>query len=601
VFFGFPKVKYSNTIWIQDGLIFLLLFFIIYFRLHSALLYEFQQPVFFTSWSFLKEHLLLPGGLVDYVSVLFSQIFDHPFLGAFFLSVIIGLISLLTRKIIRVLWKVHIHTLHWIPGLFLLFLYANYETPVSLVIGSTIVLVCIWMFFKWHPKSYRLRISLYTLYTGLLYWFCGGAFLLFVIYCSIWEWNGSKSVVKVTMYLLISLGCCVVGPAFFFLVFFGQSIINNLSIESAYPPAFARWGFLLFFPLIGFLTFLIPAFSKFLKVRFRKVGRETLISGTVLLLSIYSLTGWIMCDSFLIKRLMFLRASRKNNWESVLRLGKDPSNITSQNCMQINLALWHTGRLLDSAFSYPQLTEPVGLIPNRDLCFKYPETASSLFLELGLISESLHWNHELMEVFGYAPETLYRMGVIYFLKGQNKAAKIFLRKLKNTLQGRRRAEYLLDLAEGEDFLEKDKTLRRLSSLMPKSDYISLGDPTDRDLLFLLEQNPGNRMAFEYWVAYQLLEGDLSSLWSNMNKFRAFGYRRFPRHVQEMILLYNYLSKRNRPEALKLYVEESNIQRFAEFKQIIVENRTNKSFAQRLSREKFGDTYWYYWMFVRAKE
>jgi hypothetical protein len=600
VFFDFPKIRYSNAIWIQDGLISLFLFFIIYFRLHPALLYEFQRPVFSANWSFLKEHLLFPGGLVDYFSALFSQAFDHPFLGAFLLAIIIGLISLFTRKIIHVLWKVKIHTLHWIPGLFLLFMYANYETPVSLVIGSAIILVCIWMFFRWSPKSTGLRIGLYTLYAGLLYWFCGGPFLLFTIYCSIWEWIISKSVIKVAIYLLISLGWCVVGPTFFFLIFFGQAIINNLPIEENYPPAFARWGLLLFFPLIGFLTFLIPAFSKFLEIKFRKMRVQPWIVGTILLLSVFSFVGWIMCDSFLVKQLMFFRASRKNNWEAILRLGKDPSYLTSHNCVQINRALWHTDRLLDSAFSYPQWKGIIGLIPDRDLCFKFPETATIIFFELGLSSESLHWNHELMEVAGETPETLERMGTIYFLKGEKKAAKMFWEKLKYTLQGRKRSEYLLELAESKDLLEKDKTMQKLSSLIPKFDFISIGHTSDRDLLFLLKQNPGNRMAFEYWVTYQLLEGDLTSVWNNIDKFRALGYNRIPRHVQEMLLLYAYLAKWDQPDALEYYVDNSIMQRFSEFKKIIIEHRKNKPFAQQLLKTEFRDTYWYYWMFVRSK-
>jgi len=597
--FHFPKVKYSHAIWIQDVLLFLVLFFIILFRLHPALLYEFQRPLFFTKWSFLKEHLLLSGGLVDYVSALFSQAFEYPILGAFLLTVMIGLVSLFTRKTIHALWKSQIHTIHWIPGLFLLFLYAHYEAPLSLVIGNAIVLICIWIFFRWAPKSTGFRIGLYTLFTGLLYWFCGGPFLLFAIYCAIWEWITEKSLVKEVVYILIPVVWCVIGPSFLFLVMFKQSIVNNLSIEATYSPAFARWGFLIFFPLIGFLTFAIQAFRKPLEIKFQRLRIQTWIVGTVLLLCSFYVAGWIIGDSFLARQLMFLRAGRKNHWETVLRLGKTPSVITPHNCVQINRALWHTGRLLDSAFAYPQWNEPIGLIPNRALCFEYPETASYLFFELGLISESLHWSHELMEVSGKTPETLDRIAVIYFLKGQKKTAQMFWKELGYTLQGRRRAKYILELAERKDLLEKDKNLQKLSSLMPKFDFISIGYPSDRDLLFLLQQNPGNRMAFEYWVAYQLLEGDLEYLWNNIDKFRAFGYNRIPRHVQEMLLLYAYLSKWNQPDKLKPYVDNSNVQRFSEFERIIVQYRSNKSSAQKALKQEFGDTYWYFWMFIRS--
>ena len=68
----------------------------------------------------------------------------------------------------------------------------------------------------------------------------------------------------------------------------------------------------------------------------------------------------------------------------------------------------------------------------------------------------------------------------------------------------------------------------------------------------------------------------------------------------MLLLYAYLAKWDQPDALEYYVDNSIMQRFSEFKKIIIEHRKNKPFAQQLLKTEFRDTYWYYWMFVRSK-
>ena len=441
--FQFPKIRFRYNIWVQDILVSVVFFFIIFFRLHPFLLHEIQRPEFFTNWGFLREHLLLPGGLVDYFSALFTQAFEYPLLGAFLLTSMVLAVSFLTRKIIQDLWKVGVHTLHWIPGLFFLLLFAHYSTPLSLIVGTIVGLISIWLFFNLRPKSAALRIGLYTIYAGLLYWFAGGPIWLFTVFCAIWEWVNSKSIVRGFVYLLISVVLCLVGSAFIFLTFFGQACTNNLPIESFYPPAFAGWGILVFFLLIGCLSFFIKVFREFLGEKSNQMRKNIWLAGTVLLLGILSVFAWTVFDTSLARYYMILRAGRKNDWGTVLRFGKDPVIMTPHTCLQVNRALWHKGCLLDSAFVYPQRNGTVGLIPNKDLCFENPEVASHLFLELGLLSEALHWNHELIEILGETPEILDRMGVLYLLKGEKEAAKMYWRKLKYTLQGRKRARYLL--------------------------------------------------------------------------------------------------------------------------------------------------------------
>jgi hypothetical protein len=595
--FHCSKLSYRHKIWIQDISSFLVLFFIFLFFIHTPLLYELQKPVFFKSWNFLKEHLVLPGGLVDYLSAFFSQGLGYNLLGAFLLAGMIFLVSFFTRKVIRILWKEDLHTLHWIPGLLLFFLYASYEAPLSLTIGTIIVLICAWLFLRRESKSFGLRLGMYIIISGLLYWLCGGPFLFFAVFCAAGEWFESKSLVKVLIYLLITVVWGIIGPAFFFIVFPGKSWLNNLPIESSYPPAVASWGMLLFFPLVAIFSFLVKPFRRFQKKRFNFARNSVFAAETILISIIFCVAGGIKSQSVYTKRLKLIRASKKNDWQTVLHLGRNASLANPHTCVQVNRALWHNARLLDSAFSYPQTAGLVGLLPSKALCLEDQEAASDLFFELGLVSESLHWGIEYMEVVGKTPEILDRIGVIYLLKGDTETAKIFWNKLKYTLQGSKKAIKRLRAVEEKNLLEKNDSLRQISNYMPESDFITQVDLTDRELSILLRESPENRMAFEYWVAYQLLAGNLGSLWSNIDQFRARGYKRIPLHVQEALVLYAYLSKIERLDLLKSYVDDDCLRRFSEFQKKLI-RQTDKSFAGKELKEEFGNTYWYYLRFEK---
>lgn len=597
--FRFQKIEDRYAIWIQDGFISLAIFFIFLFLIHPQLLYEIQRPVFFTDWQFLKEHLVLPGGLTTYFSSLFSQLLEYPWISAVLLTGILWSIAFFTRKLIQTVWKVSIHTLYWIPGVFFLLLFSHYRTPLSLAIATAIVLKCTWLFWKWAPNSFWIRLGFYGIFSGLLYWFCGGAFFIFALLCAIGEWMRSKSWIQSLAYLLISIAWCFIGPAFIFLVSLKEACLKHLPIEAHYPPAFARWGLFVFFPLIGVLTFFIQVFRKSVE-KLGKRKTETWIAGTTLFFVIFLLSTWIGLNPATSKRLMILSAGRKNDGKTVLRLGKDPAITNPHIAIQVNRALWYTGHLLDSMFVYPQLSGAVGLLPNNDLCFENPEAASDLFFELGLISESLHWGMEFLEAQGQTPEILDRLGGIFLLKGEKETAKIFWRKLTFTLQRRKRAQYLLRTVEEKDLLKKDQTLKEFSTKIPQFDFISVGDPSDRELLILLRQNPRNRMAFEYWVAYELLKGNLGPVWQNIHHFRIFGYTRLPRHVQEALTLYAYLSRWSKLDPLQPYVDYSTLQHFLNFQQILAQNQGDRYKAQKTLKSQFGNTYWYYWMYERPR-
>ena len=57
-----------------------------------------------------------------------------------------------------------------------------------------------------------------------------------------------------------------------------------------------------------------------------------------------------------------------------------------------------------------------------------------------------------------------------------------------------------------------------------------------DLIELLKENKNNKMAFEYLMAYYLLEFRLEDLLEYLGQFKELGYGKYPHHIEEAILV-----------------------------------------------------------------
>ena len=64
-----------------------------------------------------------------------------------------------------------------------------------------------------------------------------------------------------------------------------------------------------------------------------------------------------------------------------------------------------------------------------------------------------------------------------------------------------------------------------------------GDPFERLLLLLLEQNRHNRMAFEFLMWYYLLKRQPEKVVANLHRLDDFHYKGIPKHLEEAFLLY----------------------------------------------------------------
>jgi hypothetical protein len=293
------------------------------------------------------------------------------------------------------------------------------------------------------------------------------------------------------------------------------------------------------------------------------------------------------------------RAVREERWTDVLELTKYCSNETPLILSQSNLALYQTGKLLDSMFAYPQSKGTLGLLMNQTWCAAWPEEASNTAWKLGLVNESLHWAHEALEHKGPTPDILKRLGMVYMMKGENNAAAHFFLNLKNVPFHDNTAEYLIRINENPTEFAQDNLCKYVQSCMLTEDVISADKISSLELEQLSKRNPKNKMAFEYLIAYHLLNANINGIWDHLPDFRALNYAKIPCHVQEALIVSAAMTPNFDLNKLKEWIDPITVEHFVAYRKILIKHKEDKSGARQELQAWFGDTYWYYLMFVKS--
>jgi len=202
----------------------------------------------------------------------------------------------------------------------------------------------------------------------------------------------------------------------------------------------------------------------------------------------------------------------------------------------VMLALYHTGRMGDEMFRYPQApgVAQYDMLEGKDSHTYFQE--SRFFLELGLVNEAEKCAHEAFALEGDMPAILQHLAVINIVKDQPETARVFLNALSRKPPHRRAAEEMLRRLEADPRLETDPRVQHIRRSMIGEDRAFLIVNHEASLLRLLDKNPDNRMAFEFLMAHYLCVARPDKVVENLRHLRRFGYSRIPRHFQEAILL-----------------------------------------------------------------
>jgi hypothetical protein len=215
-------------------------------------------------------------------------------------------------------------------------------------------------------------------------------------------------------------------------------------------------------------------------------------------------------------------------------------------------------------------------------------------MDLGLVNEAEHWAYEAVEIKGYTARNLARLGEVHLLKGQTAIASKYLAMLRATPWHRRLADRYGRYLADANLVAEDPYLGQVLKAMPQEDFLVAPEYPEFCLLELVK-DPNNTMAFEYYMAQCLLEGDLKGLVRYLPRLEQPKYTRIPRHLEEAIMIWMQLPGAKLPLDARR-ISDQTIRRFNDFTKVLMDLHGDRHAAAR-QLARYWDTYWFYWQYV----
>jgi len=333
-----------------------------------------------------------------------------------------------------------------------------------------------------------------------------------------------------------------------------------------------------------------------------RVGVVRWSVATLALLLAFGVFAWLSSDSAIHRSMRFNCFMRRHMWGEALAEARliPAKYFTNFICHDVNRALFYSqGGLAYDMFSFPQTPRALQHSVERSFA-QHAYRRAELLFELGHFNAAEHLSHETLEVANYNPWTLRRLAMINMVKKMPDAAGVFLRALAKDFVHRDWALQQLARLEADPQLDADRQMQVLRSLMPIQDAAdSQGHaaPLRALLVPVFARNLGNRMAFEYGMALNLLIGRPAAVVRGLPYLDRLGYRvgEIPRHYEEAILLHEAMTGKA-PDLAGRSISSMTSQRFDRFMSGLLGFYSADSAANGL-REDFGDTYYYYVAFT----
>ncbi len=349
----------------------------------------------------------------------------------------------------------------------------------------------------------------------------------------------------------------------------------------------AVWAFIIF----GILTMVACFWAKGKHVRPSSLtGWKYATANIASLVVITIISGYSFMRSFSMSEFRMIKAQQAidhHDWDAALHhTERYLSNSQQANPLIFyfhNLALYNKGMLLDHLLDYQPVVGVNALYFPWQSRTRETEFGHYLLEQLGCINDAQHWEFEAMVVWGETAPRLINLARYNIVNGRKAIARKFIARLRQSLFYRDEADHL------EACVESGKVpgLHAFSTKEPpKANFINV-ENIGPNLQYVLEQDPHNRMAYDYLMCDLLLSNNLSRLVEALPLCKRYHPGQMPRVLDEALLVYqlggNYTNG--------LQPSDETRGRFQQYAHLA---QTGNMAALQA---EFGNTYWFYLNYV----
>jgi hypothetical protein len=576
---------------------------------NPATLYHSQQraaffPIFFTGRAFAGPFMHRPGGPVEYAAAFLSQLYYVPALGTAAIVLLAGLLAVCSHGYLRRVLGEPPRTAHLVPLICAILPLSRFCNPLPEALAVLAACAAAWAYALVGAARPRLRAPAFIALMAVCHWAAGGAVLLFAVLCGLYEAVAPRGYVAAAACLIVGAACPIVGAR-------AAGIPESwayLVLTPAAPrtdPAGRALAAALFASLPLALAGALLWRSA---MRRTEAGPARAAAASAAILAAGALAVCISAGSAERTKIRMEYFAALGRWEDALNEASklDWRQFDRPMVWEVNRLLAHAGRLGDLMFGYVQAPDRlmplpsdfapgrVSALPARRRAYAFQKCADVMY-DLGRLNEAELMAHEAWEIVAPRPEILQKLAYVTMAKHQPELAGRFLHKLAGHLWMGCWAEEMLRRLDAAPEMSSDPEVARLRAQAATVDTI--GEPTgDTVLRQQLDQDPGNRMAYDYLMAYCLLTRNLSGVAALAPRLPSMGYKRIPRHWEEALIVRRRLG--GAPvEIPGLAISEETVRSVADFSQRLATFGRDLQSARLALIGDYRDTYVFYLAFA----
>ena len=569
------------------------------FPYRCALSYQEQYQLFLFTPSYFTERISVPGGLADYVAEFITQFYYVYALGTILLALVFFCLQRLTWVLMRrsgvsPSW----YLLSFIPTMALWALMGNENVLLSFAIALLGMeeIMLHYIIVRDHSRGWTAPAVYLLIAIPVGYWLVGPVVIgLSLILMSDSQIQSNVSVTNIKSAqaqspaeekvhrkpLVTPLGWMLLSVLYFVAIVWlcGRILqypyyklfggINYFRYPGVIPVM--QWVVVALFALLPLVASYLP------RLEGKKAMRAKIAQLVVIVLAAVPLLRFSF-DRATYELIDYDYLVRTHQWQRIIeKAGKhQASSPMSVSC--VNLALAMQGQLCDRLFEFYQ-NGAEGLFPTFTRDMTSPLPTAEVFYQLGMVNDAERYTFEAQEAipnYRKSGRLTRRIAQCEIVNGNYAVAAKYLRMLEHSLFYRQWAKSQERFLYNDVAVKADPEYGRLRDIrIKRHDYLFSDQEMDQMLGLLLVDNKkyDNRMAYEYLIAYELLQRDLDRFMQYYPLGRFVQFDHIPYAIQQ-VLIGSWLQRHNTLQGMPYSVDRQNVDATVAFIRAYMTNRND---------------------------
>jgi len=574
------------------------------FPYRCALSYQEQYQLFLFTPSYFTERISVPGGLADYVAEFITQFYYVYALGTILLALVFFCLQRLTWVLMRrsgvsPSW----YLLSFIPAVALWALMGNENVLLSFAIALLGMeeLMLHYIIVRDHSRGWIAPAVYLLIAIPVGYWLVGPVVIglsLILMSDSQIQSNVSATNIKSAQAqspaeekvhrkpLVTTLGWTLLSVLYFVAIVW----LCGRFLQYPYYKLFGGINYFRYPGIIPLMQWVVAALFALLPLAAsylpRLEGKKAMRTEIAQIVVVVLATVPLLHSSFdraTYELIDYDYLVRTHQWQRIIEKAEKRQASSPMSVSCVNLALAMQGQLCDRLFEFYQ-NGAEGLFPTFTRDMTSPLPTAEAFYQLGMVNDAERYTFEAQEAipnYRKSGRLTRRIAQCEIINGNYAVAAKYLRMLENSLFYRQWAKSQERFLYNSAAVKADPEYGRLRDIRIKHhDYLFSDQEMDQMLGLLLVDNKkyDNRMAYEYLIAYELLQRDVNRFMQYYPLGRFVQFDHIPYAIQQ-VLIGSWLQRHNTLQGMPYSVDRQNVDATVAFIRAYMTNRNDPALNQ----------------------